>query len=163
MKNVSSARAPDNGGIRPNLISEVSPFSRRLGEELCFAIRVGFHQPPTLCEAGFANFFPVVACKNKDCIYCIIICGVCQLTFALFFRFFLEIPTMWGKCLNSALFSDWPLGFSPSEVKMRRCELDEENAALLQGVYLCVNEQNKTQVQRSITTHIRVFTACIPS
>ncbi|MBQ2701666.1 MAG: hypothetical protein IJF64_01645 [Clostridia bacterium] len=41
-------------------------------------------------------------------------------------------------------------------VKMRRYKQDKENAALLQGVYLGVHDQNKTQVRRSIAKYIRI-------
>ena len=39
---------------------------------------------------------------------------------------------------------------------MRRYKQDKENAALLQGVYLGVHDQNKTQVRHSIATYIRI-------
>ena len=45
----------------------------------------------------------------------------------------------------------------PYTVKMRRYKQDKENAALLQGVYLGVHDQNKTQVRRSIAPYIRIY------
>ena len=66
---------------------------------------------------------------------------------------------------NAAQQSIYRLLRNPS--RRRRYEQDKKGAALLQGVYIDVHDQNKTQARRSIAMYIRrllyFFIICLSS